>query len=468
MPTDIEIAWKALRAKQAAQATYWAYYDGDQPLMYTANRLNEIFRNLDARFVQNWCAVVIDSCNERINLKGLLAANNPEAQKILDAQWEKQELSLESDEVHLAMQVTGEAYVIAWKEPAGPSTAASASSASAQDTGSEEGAGETQVYYNDPSLCYVHYATDNPRQKAWAAKCWVNDAGKLCLTVYYRDRLEYYVTTKAADKVMNAKAFEPAAVPVAVNPYGVIPVFHYRTQKRALKSDLKNVVPLQNGINKLLVDMMVAAEYSAFKQRWVISQAETFGKLKNAPNEIWHIPAGDGQQEGTQVGEFSENNLENYLKPIGELAGSVASITRTPRHYFFQEGGDPSGEALLAMEGPLNKKAQDRIDRAAPVWKDVASFILQLEGMDVPRSGITPVFDDPRTVQPLTQAQVRESSVRSGIPLTTLLRDEGKGEAWLTQMQKDKAAEGAAQQTTLAQALLEQQRQFDQGGNQGG
>ena len=46
------------------------------------------------------------------------------------------------------------------------------------------------------------------------------------------------------------------------------------------------MIPLQNAINKLVTDLMVAAEYGAFMQRWIISNADT-SSLKNAPNEIW-------------------------------------------------------------------------------------------------------------------------------------------------------------------------------------
>jgi hypothetical protein len=34
------------------------------------------------------------------------------------------------------------------------------------------------------------------------------------------------------------------------------------------QSDLKKVIPLQNAINKLATDMIVASEYAGFRQRW--------------------------------------------------------------------------------------------------------------------------------------------------------------------------------------------------------
>jgi hypothetical protein len=74
-----------------------------------------------------------------------------------------------------------------------------------------------------------------------------------------------------------------------------------------------------------------------------------------------------------------------------------------------------------------------------------------------------PVFDDPRTVQPVTQANVRKASKDAGIPLRTLLRKEGWTKQDLADMDKDASAERQAQQSTLAAALLEAKRQAAQG-----
>lgn len=440
MATDLERAYKALNAKTNTYKTLWQYYDGDHPLVYTNKRLEEIFAGLDAKFIENWCAVVVDSIADRVILSGFTAGDDGTTQK-LDALWDSVELNLEADDAHLCTFVTGEAFLIVWPD---------------EDN-------QIQAYYNDSRLCHVFYDAENPRKKSFATKWWDDVNGYRRLTLYYPDRLEYYVSNKKAENISSAKAFQlDEKMPTAENPYKEIPVFHFRTERRTIKSELDNAIPLQNGINKLLLDMMVAAEYGAFRQKWVISNAQNLGKLKNAPNEIWDLPSGDGVGQQTQVGEFSATDLSNYLEAIDKLAQAIGIITRTPKHYFFAQGGDPSGEALIAMEAPLNKKAQDRIARLTSTWRKVAAFALQVQGVAVPETTITPVFEKPETVQPRTQAETREIGARTGIPLTTLLRDEGWSEEQLRQMEDDKAQEQAAAQTGLAGALVEAQRRFDQ------
>lgn len=440
---DVKRAYEALTAKGATYDVLWSYYDGTAPLKYTAERLREVFSKVDARFTENWCAVVIDAAMDRINLTGFQVANNEDATDALNDLFMATELNLDSDDAHLAALVCGEAFIVAWRDDV---------------------TGEVQAFYNDPRLCHIEYAPDNPREKRWAAKWWLDEDDYYHLTLYYPDHLEYYVTTNKAENVTNADAFVPAEPAVASNPFGVVPVFHLRRDRRKVQSELASVLTTQDAVNKLLSDMMVAAEFGAFRQRYVIAQAEP-GRLKNSPNEIWAIPAGDGAGQPTQVGEFEQTDLSGYLTAIDKLASAIAIITRTPKHYIFAQGGDPSGDALIAMEAPLNKKVLRYIERFSATWRKIAAFLAQLNGMTIAETDITPLFDDPVTVQPAAQAAIRQASVGAGMPLTTVLRDEGKDDAYLDQMKRDAQEERAQQQTTLAAALARAQREFDGGGN---
>lgn len=443
---DLQRAFDTLKAKSQHYATLWRYYDGDQPLVYAADRLREVFRGEQSRFSENWCAVVVDSEHERIQLKeftlaapvsavpvaipaaanGVPAASvvppaeppvNPLAETLNDV-FAETELNLDADDVHKAALVCGEAYVIVWKDA---------------DVGIE-------AYYHDPGMCHVFYDPEHPRRKQFAAKWWVGeDDGRRYLNLYYPDRIEYYVSTQKVGSFSTWKGMKPADMPSEEHDFGEVPVFHFRTDRRKITSRLQNVLEPQNAINKLLADMMVAAEFGAFKQRWIVSNAD-ITTLKNSPNEIWNIPAGDGSDEGTQVGEFSAMELGNYLGAMDKLATTIGVITRTPKHYFFGQGGDPSGEALIAMEAPLNKKAQKAIDVFKPTWAEVAAFLLKLNGNgDVNPRDITPVFARPETVQPRTQAEIRQMDVATGIPLVTALKREGWTDAEIAAMQKDKA-----------------------------
>ncbi len=449
--SDLDRAYRALKGKQKSYNKLWDYYDGEQPLTYTSKRLRNIFKNLDTHFSENWCAVVIDAANDRIFLEKV-TVEDAGAQAAMDEVWDNLDMDLEAADVHEAALVIGESFLIVWPKV------------------DDQGVQSLEAFYNDPRLCHVFYQSDNPKVKEFAAKWWVDSEKHIRMTLYYKDRLEYYRSNNKQQNVTSVDSFKPFnsgkedGGEQAPNETGIIPVFHWRLETRKIKSDMGNVIPLQDGINKLVTDMMVAAEFGAFKQRWIISNADT-ENLKNAPNEIWGVPAGDGQGQQTSVGQFEATDLENYIKGISHLANSVAIISRTPKHYLFGQGGTPSGEALIAMEAPLNKRVDDHIKRFKPVWREVAQFILLLLDKAIERTKITVQFDEAATVQPKTQAEVRESAVRAGIPLKTALRMEGWDDAMIAAMEKDKKEETKSNTENMAVAMLTAQRKFD-GGDQ--
>jgi hypothetical protein len=85
MPNDLESAINALLAKQTRYNTLWQYYLGAQPVVYTNERLREIFRNVDASFTENWAALVVDAVQDRLKLKGVTVAGLDDAQEQVDA-----------------------------------------------------------------------------------------------------------------------------------------------------------------------------------------------------------------------------------------------------------------------------------------------------------------------------------------------------------------------------------------------
>jgi hypothetical protein len=411
--TDVQIAVEALTTKTVLYDQWWAYYNGAQKLVYSSRRLSEIFAGLDARFTQNWCAVVVDSVLDRMELRTPTVVDNESESDVLADAWDAAGLTDDEYSVHEDLCITGEAFVIVQESDAG-----------------------FEAFYNDARLVHVEYEPDNPRRKRFAAKWWIDAERHARLTLYYPDRFEYYHTQQeyTDGATLSDKSF--TLEEVSRNVRSMIPVFHFRSTPRGARSQMANVVELQDAINKLLADMMVAAEYGAFKQRYIISQSgitkpDGTSRLQNRPNEIWDIPAGESGMQETSVGEFSPTDLDNYLKSISDLAAAIGIISRTPRHYFYAQGGDPSGEALIAMEAPLTRKVTRLQKTIVPIWKDIALYLLGSE------EDIDAAYEEVETVQPLTQAQIYKALREAGLPLPTVLKLDGWTEADLDEVQDD-------------------------------
>ncbi|MGV3616112.1 MAG: phage portal protein [Fimbriimonas sp.] len=443
MTNDLKAAFDTLAAKQLPLTRLWQYYEGEQPMVYTAKRLRQLFNKLDARFSENWCAVVVDTVLDRVDLQRFDVGADEGAATVLNEFWEGGGLSLAADDVHTAALVTGEGFLIVWPDASG----------------------EVEAYYHDPRQCHIFFDPERPRIKRYAAKRWVDEDGLLRVNLYYPNRIEYYRSWKKAESVQTSTDLRPMTPPSGNNPYGEVPVFRIARETRKTRGELVNVIEPQDAVNKLLADMMVAAEFGAYKQRFIISGAEAPKTLRNAPNEIWNIPQGEKNDHPTEVGEFSSTDLKNYFEAIDKLVHAIGVISRTPKHYFFSQGGDPSGEALIAMEAPLNNKVRKVCERFGAGWREIAAFILKLKGYQaVKPSSVTPVFDEPQTVQPFTEAQIRQLAVQAGIPLRTELRREGWTDKELDEMEADRKADAEANEATMAGAMIRAQREFDRGG----
>ena len=379
----------ALTGKQAALTRRFAYYDGTAMLPVITERLREVYHQFNVVGAENWASVVVDSMTDRITLRGLLGPDEATTALLADV-WSTANLSLESADAHEAALIGGEAYVIAWRDGDGP----------------------VECYFNDPRTCHVFYDTAQPNVAALACKWWDDpddaDGPARFLKLYTTEEIATYrAALRAFDtERTDASRFLPVDAP-APNPFGVIPVFHLRPRRRPI-SELESILSIQDGINILLANMLVTAEFNAAPLKYIISNASGLEDLVSAPNRIWALPSGDalgGTGNSTQVGQFAAADLSNYLGAVEQYINALSSITRTPKHYFQLGQNAPSGEALKVLDGPLVKKCRDRMERFTPTYRRLGAFLCQLQGVVVDPATIRVDWANPETEQPLQQAQ---------------------------------------------------------------
>lgn len=464
---DLKLAFNTITGKRQLYDLLYNYYRGQHPLRYSTERLSKAFSKIGVYFAENWISVIVDAVLDRLSLKGFDVTSGDthvptkdangntiiienEDDNILDALWEKYNLGLMADDVHEAATVLGEGYVIAWKE---------------DDI--EEGE-ITDVYYNDPRMCHVFYDPYRPTRKSFAAKMWTDSDRYPCMILYYPDRLEHYKSTSQQSItntwVSSASTYQPdleyGEGGIEYHDHNIIPVFHFRSGRVSGKREIgQSELSLQDAINKLFADMMVSSEFTTWAQRVIISQADP-GDLKNGAGVNWWIPAGDGKGQSASVQEIGHQDLNNFMDTIDRLSQALAIISRTPKHYLMLTGSVPSGDALLAMEAPLVKKVTKRIEGYDPEWKNLASFLLLLEGRVVESKNISTVWEPVTSLQPLTSAQTTKTEVEAGIPLTTSVRRQGWAKDEVEMLQKD-LQEEQVKNSTLAQAELDMLRAND-------
>jgi hypothetical protein len=422
--TDIKKAYDKLTSKLKPYKTLTDYYEGNQPLKYSAERLRDAFDSSLTKFIINWCSVVIDCVLDRLIFKGWDAESETD-DDILDDFYIDNDLQILGHKVHKNALVTSESFIIF-------------------DQGEDK---ELKAFYNDSRNVQLFY--DDNGNKLFGAKWWVDEKEKKRLNLYYPDRIEKYLADKS---ISSEKSF--ALDITDKNPYApLIPIVHFQTGY----SELQNIITLQDAINKLFSDMMVVGEFNAFKQRWMVTNAD-ISTLKNSPKSILQLPKGTSDEEGTQIGEFTAADLKGYLDAMDKLANSIAIISRTPKHYFMDTGSAISGEALIVMESPLVKKIQQIQANYSEAWIEVADFIR-------PNADVSLLWEPLETVQPLMQAEQMLVLKNLGIPLMTILRRAGWGADEIKQFEDDALAERSSKATETA-LLLEEIRKRDAQNNQ--
>jgi hypothetical protein len=368
---DMKKAIDLIRDRRNHYLTAEAYYEGTQSEIFTNPswyRLLSVNGN-DFRF--NFCRTVVDSVLNRLEVANITANTEIANQKIKDI-WQMNDLQIDADEIHRRALVYGDAYSIVWTDINGNIT----------------------VDYNSPLTTIMIYDDENPRIKKFAAKLWQtedpNDYTKKIarLNMYYPDRIEKFEMSGEIENVVSVGGFR--LIDVVENPWGEVPVFHFRTTKQYGRPEHADAYGPQDAINKLIVTHMNtvdyqgaplsgggnSAEFEDFNEDG--TEAENLGTLKNGPGELWYLKG------VTKVGEFSPADHKVFTEPVRDFVRSMASITNTPLHYFERTGSVPSGESLRTAEAPLLKKVEDRQITFGSTWADLFRFILKIDNEQEP------------------------------------------------------------------------------------
>ena len=438
--SDLTRALKQIRNDSRRYRICAQYYRGKHQLPFATEKFKNAFGDLFRAFSDNLCPAVCDAVSDNLQVTGFGVEKGPaklgkEAAEI----WESNRMDQRAGEVHLEAVRAGDAFVIVWP-----------------------GADGRPVIYPQPaSNCTIYYDCEQPGTVLWAAKFWRGADMKVRANLYYPDKIEKYVTPnqhpnglpdRDANFVKFAATFKGKAEPWPLpNEFGVVPLFHFPNNASVGQmgnSDLVPVIPLQDALNKAVLDMMVAMEFAAFRQRWA-----TGIELSIGPDGKPQSPFVPGierlwtaESEQAKFGQFEATDLEEFLKVQNDFRLEIARVSATPLHYLMlQQGSVTSGEALKALEKRHVKKVKDRMTTFGNVWEDVMAFALQIS---TGRSNLRLSTDwadpfGPTDKEKLDAAMVKQSL---GVSEEQNLKEIGYGDEEIKLMQQQNASKRTANQ----------------------
>ncbi len=444
--TARDIAWavSAFAARRAEYALYRAYLEGHHRLTFATRGYREAFTALLAGLRCNVCQRVVHALTDRLAVVGFTGQAGADGSASADAAaawnfWQAGRFDRISNQIHSEAVALGDAYLLVWPDALYP------------DAG-----GRVRCYPYRADEMVVAYDAERPDVIVRAARLWA--VGKRYrLNLFYPDRIEKYVTREDAPNGVPDRptAWTPYAPdPLIRNPYEQVPVFHFAFDAglgQGGRAELRDVIPLQDALNKTLADLVIASEFGAFRQKYAlgVSLDDDDERAIAVGIDRWVTVA----NADAKVGEFAGTDLAVYTSTIEFFFRCVAQVKGVPLHYLMMSGTFPSGEALKTAEGPLVARVTDTQVDLGDVWEDAIAFALRVTNTATD-ARIEATWRSAESRAELDHVNAVAIKVRDiGVPEQMAFRELGYSEeevaAMLTQR---KAARQAATQAT-AQAF---------------
>jgi hypothetical protein len=410
---------KDLDARQVEYKRLDDYYSGQQPLMLATDKWRGLFARLFRGFSDNFLALVVDAVEERLTVQGFRMGADRDVAADEDAWriWQTNQLDAWSQVAHTESLVKGTSYIGVSPFPS--------------DWPAE---GVPLLTVEDAAEVIVRSSTSVRGRRLSALKKWKDDDGRWLATLYLPGEVvklqqarslawknQYGEEWRAGSWEARQTPGEPWPLP---NPLGIVPIVPLVNRPRLRghgESEIADLIPAQNAINKTAMDMLIAAEYTSFRQKWatgieIPSDPET-GKVvesyKTAIDRFISTPVPDAR-----FGEFEQTALAPFVSTIEMWVQHIASRSHTPPHYLLgQSGSFPSGESLKATETGLVAKARRKMRHLGEGWEEAER--LAFKALGDPRGEIVDaetIWADPesRTEAEHVDALLKMSSL--GVP----------------------------------------------------
>lgn len=326
---------------------YWNYYNSEQPDVFVSEGLARLFRKSRARdFSMNLCKLAV---NTPLNRLWVESWGDEETKNL----WQQLRLDREQKRIYKHALVGGEAFVIGWRKN-----------------------DQVQAGFNDPRNVHLFFDPSDPARKDFAVKVWVDREGYVRAVIYYDDRI-VRALAEPPQKSESVQRMSPNMFdydPVdrgGGHDMGEVPVWRFSTDLWTPQSHLKELIPLQDTINKLRSNKLVASEMNTFRQRiYLTTQELDADDLKNDPNTALILDPGD-KEAPTDIKEFEAATLDIYDESVMAEVRHFFTIAHLPRHLLIAPGADASGDAVRADEGPFQEMIHDIARNFGYTWTDM-------------------------------------------------------------------------------------------------
>lgn len=418
-----------LDERRADLTTLDAYYQGRQPLAYLSPEAKAALGTRFNLVGTNVCRLAVTSLAERLRITGFTVDGTHDTD--LWKTWLRNDLDQLAPVAHREALALGRAYVIVWADESGRARV------------TVESAHQVTTMH-DPAT----------REVVAAIKRWEAADGTHAV-LYEPDQ----ITRWRSDAFGAWGGFH--RVDTIDNPLGEVPVTALRNGDRLLDdgvSEMADVMPLSDALNKVLADAMVGSEMYARPRRW----ATGIELVEDADGNIIE-PFPDSarmmisESPDSKFGSLPAADLASYESSVKTLTSQIMAVSALPAHYLGALTNQPaSADALRAAEASLTARAEARQALFGRSWERVARQMHAIDhGTDPNGVDVSVVWADPATRSVAQEADAVVKLYASGLlPATIALQRLGYTGDQINEIRRAKRAEALDDIATTLPDLL--------------
>lgn len=347
--------------RAAKYAMFRDYYEGQHETQLTARMRKFLELKVGQEFSLNACPIVVDSLAERLKVAGFECEDEKQADTFRDW-WTASRMDAAQAVVHLAGVRDGDTYILVeWDND------------KARPVFTQENA------YDGLQGMHVVYSDERRLVPVVAIKRWTLTVGIQQVirrtNLYFPDRIEKYSDNGTGNdwtphiEVDENGVEQEWPIPWLAtdgSPLG-IPVIHFRNKDQGYsygESELEDVVPLQNGLNKVLIDLLAAADTTGFSI-YTMTGGRPDGVVTAPGSWVWST------DPGVTIGSLPGADLTSLINLKDSVMADIAKITRTPTSAFQLTGQIAAAGTLKEQRAGLHAKSADRQVVFGNSWEDV-------------------------------------------------------------------------------------------------
>lgn len=414
-----------ISAAGAARRTAVQYDEGTNDELFLNGKIAKLLRD-SAHFRPNYARTVVQSVHDRLEIEAVSIVPTATGAAV-QTQWDDNDLDSLLDDTLRDTLVGGDHYVIIWP-------------------GEQDGT--VDVIAHSSENVRVWYDLSQPRKPIRAIKVW-KQSGQWRVWECTPTRVFRWISPPGdkdlkADKLVQFEETNEAGAVVTPaeedNPFGEVPVVHFRTKRPYGRPEHRDAYGPQDAINKLIASGMSSVDYQAFPQRYALQEvgktpsgtlwddddddATPTGdtakpKYSADPGQVWWLDA-------KAVGQFASADADAFLKPLSAQIEAMAATTQTPVFHLVAGPQSPSGEERRASESPLMAKVRRRQRSFERSIEHVVRLIAVALG--VPFESAQVRWADPSRLDDKSKWDTALAKQQAGVPRKQALLEAGYDE----------------------------------------